>query len=85
MIKEQLKDFKLAHFKISEKRSRGKALGILIKFGKNIFKSLKKLFTKAKPIKGGPKAAKGGVIGDSTTVSQKSLGTGGKIMSNFWS
>ena len=82
MIKEQLKDFKLAHFKISEKRSRGKALGILIKFGKNIFKSLKKLFTKAKPIKGGPKATKGGAIADSTSVSQKSLGTGGKIMSN---
>lgn len=80
MIKEQLKDFKLTYLS-DEKRGLWSILSkFAIKFGKNIVKS----FKKAKPIKGGPKAIKGGAIADSTSVSQKSLGTGGKIMSNVW-
>ena len=87
-IFEQLNDFKLEHFKISEKRSRGKAIGMLIKYGKNIFKFLKK---KAKPKKGGPKATKndpkatkGGADANSTSVLQKAKGAGSKIMGNVW-
>ena len=84
MIKEQLKDFKLTYFSEEKRGAWGTLAKFGIKFGKNIFKFLKKVFTKAKPIKGAPKIAKGGAIADSTSVSQKSLGTGGKIMSNFW-
>ena len=89
MIKEQLNDFKLAHFKISEKRSRGKAIGMLIRYGKNIFKFRKKV--KGKPKKGGPKATKkdpkatkGGADANSTSVFQKAKGAGSKIIGNVW-
>ena len=62
-----------------------------IKYGKSIFKFLKKILKKAKPNKGGPKATKnnpkatkGVADADSTSVSQESVGTGSKIMGNVW-
>ena len=59
LIKEQLKDFKLAYFKTSEKRGGlGRLAKFGIKYGKSIFKFLKKILKKAKPTKGGPKPAK---------------------------
>jgi hypothetical protein len=69
-----------------------------IRYGKSLFKFLKKILKKAKPKKGGPKptkidpiptkmdpkATKGVADAASTSVSQESLGTGGKILSNVW-
>ena len=62
---------------------------MLIKYGKNIFKFLKKLKPKpkkggSKATKNGPKATKGGANGNSTSVFQKAKGAGSKIMGNVW-
>ena len=69
-----------------------------IRYGKSFIKFLIKILKKAKPKKGGPKptksdpiptkidpkATKGVADAASTSVSQGSLGTGGKILSNVW-
>ena len=75
-----MKDFKLTYYSEGKRGLWSTLAKFVVKFGKNIVK----FFKKAKSIKGGPKATKVGAIADSTSVSQKSLGTGGKIMSNVW-
>ena len=63
---------------------------MLVKYGESAFKFLKKLFTKARPKKGGPKATKNGAKVEkvqqknSSSVFQKAVGAGGKVLSKVW-